>query len=91
MMVTYEELLYDCSMNVGDLIVMRPNAWEGTNFPGEIKGLIVGISGALGKYSDYTVLWVDGKIEADLVGDYLEMYYVIYSVSCIEYAYELEL
>lgn len=73
----HEELSFGGSLKIGDLLVMRMNMWENTNFPGEIKGLIVGITGEPGMYRDYIVLWMNGKIEVDLVGDYLERYYEI--------------
>ena len=76
----HEKLPFGCSLKLGDLLVMRKNMWESTNYPGEIKGLIVGITGEPGAYN--IVLWVNGQIEADLIGDYLERYYEIYPVSC---------
>lgn len=79
----YEELHFGCSLKIGDLIIMRKNMWESTNFPGEIKGLIVGITGEHGMYSDYIVLWQNGEIEHDLVADYLERYYEIYPSSLL--------
>lgn len=78
----HEELPREDSLKVGDLLVMRENLWESTSFPGEVMGLIVGITGEEGMYSDYVVLWMDGQIEVDLVGDYLERYYEICLFLC---------
>lgn len=79
----HEEEYYGGSLKAGDLIIMRKNMWESTSFPGETIGLIVGITGEPGMYSDYIVLWHNGVIEPDLVADYLEMYYEIYPSSLL--------
>jgi len=63
-------------VKVGDLLVMRGSVREGTSFPGEVTGIIIDVV-ERGRYRDFSVLWMDGKIDRDLVDEYLVLYYEI--------------
>lgn len=69
-------------MKVGDFLILKEKARADTTFPGEVTGLVIGITGAPGMYMDYAVMWMDGSIEDDLIEDYLLRYYEIYPCSC---------